>query len=179
MLAGGFHSFGWGVHRLPISVNCQYPLWCLRPFFSHITKNVCRTPAASVLLFDRNCPIQFTNLPLLISGRGEPVRILLRWRCDSLVQLVPSEGLCVVRRQCVRSVHRPCTLATDDWTFRHPASVFDPWTDVDMVKASGRSLDHIAAAALELPSRRAAEPLIALRSQCAVTAVELLMSSWC
>lgn len=49
MLAGGFHSFGWGVHRLPITVNCQYPLWCLRPFFSHITKNVCRTPAASVL----------------------------------------------------------------------------------------------------------------------------------
>ena len=130
-------------------------------------------------MFDRNCPIQFTNLPLLISGRGDPVRILLRWRCDSLLQLVPSEGLCVVRRQCVRSVHRPCTLATDDWTFRHPASVFDPWTDVDMVKASGRSLDHIAAAALELPSRRAAEPLNALRSQCAVTAVESLMSSRC
>ena len=52
-------------------------------------------------------------------------------------------------------------------------------TDVDMEKASGRLLDHIAVAALELRCRRAAEPLNALRSQCAVTAVVLLTSSRC
>ena len=88
---------------------------------------------------------------------------------DSLSSVVNAWALC--------AVHVILPLTTWRSVTQRVCSILG--TDVDMVKASGRSLDHIAAAALELPSRRAAEPLNALRSQCAVTAVESLMSSRC